>query len=126
MSNIEPSSTSSVKTLIDKASCKVGTRYKLAQALGVVPTQVYDWESGKKPCSAADRARIAAFAGEDAVQELVRATLENAKGDTRRRQLEEVLGKWSRAIGVAAVIVSLVAASLSFGSRQSESQLAFS
>ena len=34
----------SVKTLIDKAANNVGTRYKLAKALGVSPSQVYEWE----------------------------------------------------------------------------------
>lgn len=115
-----------VQELIDKAANRVGSRNKLAKELGVQSSQVYDWYDGRKPCSPADRARIAAFAGEDAVQELVRATLETARGEVRRKQLEQVLGKLSRAIGVVAVIASLVLASLSFGSRDVEGQAAFS
>ena len=104
-----------VKTLIDKAAEKVGTRYKLAQMLGVTPAQIYDWEDGRKPCSAADRARLAGFGGDDAVQELVRATLEKTAGTKRGEQLERLLGKWWRQTGGAANTVVLALASLSFG-----------
>lgn len=113
----------SVKTLIDKASEKCGTRYKLAQNLGVTPTQVYDWEQGRKPCSPADRARLAGFAGEDAVQELVRATLETARGDTRREQLHQLLGKSSRAIGGALGFVVPALISLTSGPAEAASYL---
>ena len=104
-----------VKTLIDKAAKKVGTRYKLAKELGVTPAQIYDWEDGRKPCSAADRARLAGFGGDDAVQELVRATLEKTAGTKRGEQLEKLLGKWSRQTGGALNSVALTLASLSFG-----------
>ncbi len=104
----------SVIHLIDKAAEKCGTRYKLAQALGVAPAQVYDWREGRKPCSPADQARIAAFAGEDALQQLVRATIDQAKGDVRREQLVKVLGKLSHQTGAALVGVLPSLASLSF------------
>ena len=104
-----------VKILIDKASEKVGTRYKLAQMLGVSASTIYDWEEARKTCSPADRARLAGMAGEDAVQELVRATLEKTAGTKRGEQLERLLGKWSHQTGavVNSVLLSLV--SLSFG-----------
>jgi hypothetical protein len=105
----------SVKVLIDKAAAKCGTRYKLAQVMDVSPNQVYDWERGTKPCSPADRARLAGFAGEDAIQELVRATLETARGDTRREQLQQLLGKSSRAIGAALGCGLLALTSLTSG-----------
>jgi hypothetical protein len=104
----------SVQHLIDKAAGKCGTRYKLAQLLGVGTSTVYDWERGTKPCSPADRARLAGFAGEDAVQELVRATLEGAKGTVRREQLEALLKKSSRVIGGVFASVALALASLTF------------
>lgn len=104
-----------IKTLIDKAAEKVGTRYKLAKLLGVTPSRIYDWEEERTVCSAADRARLAGMAGEDAVQELVRATLEKTAGTKRGEQLERLLGKWSHQTGavVNSVLLSLV--SLSFG-----------
>lgn len=113
----------SVQTLIAKASERTGSRIKLAAALGVGTSTVYDWERGTKPCSPADRARLAGFAGEDAVQELVRATLETAKGDRRREQLQKVLGKLSQVTGVAISIVGLVLASLTFSPKPAEAAL---
>jgi DNA-binding transcriptional regulator YdaS (Cro superfamily) len=103
-----------VKALIDKASEKVGSPHKLASLLGLGSSTVYDWRDGRRTCSPADQARIAAFAGEDALQQLVRATLEQAKGDRRREQLQKVLGKLSHQTGavIAGVLPSL--ASLSF------------
>jgi len=90
-----------VKTLIDKAAEKVGNRHKLAKILNCAISQIYDWHAGTKRCSPADRARLADLAGEDALQELVRATLEETAGTTRGDQLESVLGKSSRQIGAA-------------------------
>lgn len=103
-----------VQVLIDKAAKVCGTRYKLAQQLGVTASTVYDWERGTKPCSPADRARLAGFAGDDAVQELVRATLETARGEVRKRQLAQLLEKSSRAIGAVLATVVLALSSLTF------------
>lgn len=105
----------SVQTLIDKASQEVGSPYKLAKMLGVASSQIYDWRDGRKPCSPADRARIAGFAKEDAVQELVRATLEKTEGTLRGEQLRQVLGKWLHQTGEAMHTVVLGLISLSFG-----------
>ena len=104
-----------VKTLIDKAAKTVGSRYKLGKALGVAISQVYDWESGVKTCSPADRARLAGFANEDAVQELVRATIETAKGEVRREQLKTLLGKSLRQTGEVLGIAALSLTSLHLG-----------
>lgn len=104
----------SVKELIDRAAAKTGGNLKLAKALGVGHSKVYDWRDGRQTCSPADRARLAGFAGEDPVQELVRATLENAKGDVRRQQLQQLLEKSSRAIGAVLAGVSLALASWTF------------
>lgn len=80
-----------VKTLIAKAAKKAGSRYKLAKILEVTTSQVYDWESGRKTCSPADRARLAGFGGDKAAEELVTATLESTAGTTRGKQLENML-----------------------------------
>ena len=105
----------SVKALIDKASGKVGNRAKVAKLLGCAPSQIYDWDKGTKRCSPADRARLADLAGEDALQELVRATLEETAGTTRGDQLKSVLGKSSRQIGAALNTVIVGVMSLTFG-----------
>ncbi len=105
---------SQVKTLIDKAVINVGSEAKLARALGIPQTHVTMWKSGVRTCTPPDRARLAGFAGEDATQELVRATIEQSTG-TRKEQLEKVLGKLSRQTGAALHTVGLGLGSLIFG-----------
>lgn len=94
-----------VQTLIDNAVKVVGSKSKLARELGVSPQRINDWFAGICTCSPEDRARVAAFAHEDAVQELVRATLEKHEGTLRGDQLRQVLGKWLQATGGAGRIV---------------------
>ena len=100
--------------LIEKAGSIVGSEYKLAKALGYPQTVLTDWKAGRRTCTPADRARLAGFAREDAVQELVRATIEAAKG-TKREQLMRVLGKASRATGAALHGATLGLVSLTYG-----------
>jgi DNA-binding transcriptional regulator YdaS (Cro superfamily) len=100
--------------LITKAGAIVGSEYKLAKELGIPQSHLSMWKSGTKTCTASDRARLAGFAREDAVQELVRATIEAAKG-TKREQLQRVLGKLSLQTGAAVHSAVLTVASLTFG-----------
>lgn len=100
--------------LIAKAAAIVGSEYKLAQELKLPPQTITGWKAGRRTCTPADRARIAGFAREDAVQELVRATIEAAKG-TKREQLQKVLGKLSLQTGAALHSAVLTVASLAFG-----------
>ena len=104
-----------LQTLIDKAGRLVGNERKLSIALGIPQTHISMWKSGKKACTPPDRARLAALANEDAVQELVRATLANTAGTLRGDQLQTVLGKWLRATGGAAGGVLLSLHNLDFG-----------
>lgn len=105
----------SAKTLIDKASKIVGNRNKLARAMGVNAGVVYDWETERRTCSPEDRARLAGFANEDAVQELVRATLEKTAGTVRGEQLKAVLGKWLHPTGEGLHGVAIAVVSGIFG-----------
>ena len=75
-----------------------GIEYKLAKAMGLPQRVLTDWKAGRRACTPSDRARLAGFAREDAVQELVRATIEQAKG-LKREQLVKVLGKLSLQTG---------------------------
>lgn len=100
--------------LIEKAGSIVGSEYKLAKHLGVAQTVLTDWKAGRRTCTPADRARVAGFARENAVQELIRATIESAKG-LKREQLEQLLGKTSRAIGGGLHSVALATISILFG-----------
>ena len=103
-----------VNDLITKAGLICGSEYKLAKALGVPQQHLSEWKAGRRTCTPADQARLAGFAREDAVQALVRATIEGAKG-LKREQLQAVLGKWSRQTGGAISTVLLSLASLSYG-----------
>lgn len=80
--------------LIEKAAAVVGSESKLAKSMGIPQTNISNWKAGTRTCTPEDRARLAGFAREDAVQELVRATLEKTEGTLRGDQLRQVLGKW--------------------------------
>ena len=109
------SSIESLNLLIAKAGAIAGSEYKLAKAMGVPQTHLSMWKSGAKTCTPPDRARLAGFAKEDAVQELVRATLEQTAGTLRGDQLRQVLGKLSKVTGGALHSVLLGVVSLTFG-----------
>lgn len=87
-----------VNELIEKAAAAAGSRYKLAQMLGVPNSSVYAWEKGK-PCPPGDIALMADIAGLDAQAWLVRATLEKYEGTPKGDQLARVLGKCLLATG---------------------------
>lgn len=93
-----------LKLLIDKAASISGSRYALAKALHAKPSQVYDWEAGRKTCPPGDIALMAAIAGYDPVQWLVRATLEKYEGTEKGDQLARALGKPSPATGEATAL----------------------
>jgi DNA-binding transcriptional regulator YdaS (Cro superfamily) len=98
--------------LITRAAATTGSEYKLATVLGIPQSHISMWKSGVRSCSPEDRARMAALANEDAVQELVRATLEKHQGTKKGDQLFAILGKSLRVTGGASVsaLVGLVSA----------------
>jgi len=100
--------------LIAKAGSIAGSEYKLAKALGIPQQHLTDWKAGRRTCTPRARALLAACAQEDAVQELVRATIDQAKG-LKREQLMRALGKLSRQTGGALHTVALGLVSLTFG-----------
>lgn len=85
----------SVQTLIDTAAVMLGSKYKVAQALGVAHTRLYDWYSGRSACTPEDQARIAAIGGQDAQDALVRAVIERHEGTLKGEQLKAALGEWN-------------------------------
>lgn len=117
-------STDNVRELIKRAAKQAGSEYKLAKMLGVAQQRITNWKDEDGiTCSPADRARLAAIAGEDAVQELVRATLEKHEGTLRGEQLRQVLGKRLQAIGGASTTGAAVALSLASLTATSSAQL---
>lgn len=105
----------SLNLLIAKAGAIAGSEYKLAKAMGIPQQHISAWKSGVKNCTPPDRARLAGFAREDAVQELVRSTLEQTAGTLRGEQLMRVLGKQLQATGAALHTVLLAVVSLISG-----------
>lgn len=79
--------------LIEEAGLIAGSEYKLAKRMGIPQTMLTDWKAGRRACSPADRAILAGIAGQDAKDELVRATLEREEGTRRGLLLGELLGK---------------------------------
>ena len=110
MSNVDE-----ITQLIEKAGTHVGSEYKLAKAMGIPQRTLSDWKANRRTCTPSDRARLAGFAREDAIQELVRATIDGAKG-LKREQLIRVLGKLSPQTGGALHSVVLGILSLTYGS----------
>lgn len=102
---------SSVVELLTRAAEKAGSEYQVAKVLGIPQSHLSEWKNGKRPCSPEDRARMAALANEDAVQELVRATLEKHRGTKKGDQLFAILGKSLQATGGASVTALLGLAS---------------
>jgi DNA-binding transcriptional regulator YdaS (Cro superfamily) len=82
-----------LKNLIEAAADKIGSRYKVAQHLGVSPNRVNDWYHQRQVCQPADQARIADLAGEDAIETLIEATIEQHEGTPRGEQLRAALKK---------------------------------
>lgn len=93
--------TSQIPELIARASATCGNDNKLAGALGVSRMTVSNWKHGKTPCPPEDQASLAAIAGLDPVQVLVRAHLERHEGTAKGDRLMKVLGKSLLATGAA-------------------------
>ena len=91
--------TKQIPELIARASAICGNDNKLAIALGVSRMTVSNWKTGKTPCPPEDQASIAAVAGLDPVQTLVRAHLERHEGTAKGDRLMKVLGKASLVTG---------------------------
>lgn len=106
-----------LNALIAKASGVVGSDAKLARAMGIAQANISLWKAGTRTCTPEDRARLAGFAREDAVQELVRATLEKTEGTLRGEQLRQVLGKWLHQTSAAIGGVFALGLSLTFLTR---------
>lgn len=84
------------KTLIDKASEKLGSQAELARKLGVHRAQITNWKNGNDKCQPADLAAIAYLAGYNAINVLAAATLSEHEGTEKGRVLEAAMGKQIR------------------------------
>ena len=101
-----------VPELLTRASEAVGSQTEVAKLLKVPPQMLSMWKSGAKPCPPEDQARIAAIAGVDPIQTLVRAHIEKHEGTEKGDQLARVLGKFLVATGAAVATSGASAAAI--------------
>lgn len=87
--------------LIDRAKAIAGSDYALSKSIGVSRQRISNWRHGHVPCPVEDQALIAAAAGLDPTEFLVRAVVQKHEGTEKGDRLMRVLGKSSLAIGVA-------------------------
>ena len=103
---------SQVPELIERALAVAGSQAELARLLKVAPPNITVWKKEEKPCPPEDQARIAAIAGIDPVQTLVRAHIEKHEGTEKGDQLARVLGKFLVATGAAVATSGASAAAI--------------
>ncbi len=103
---------SQVPELIERALAVAGSQAELARLLKVTPPNITVWKKEEKPCPPEDQARIAAIAGIDPVQTLVRAHIEKHEGTEKGDQLARVLGKFLVATGAAVATSGASAAAI--------------
>ena len=101
-----------VPELITRACTATGSQTEVAKRLKVPPQMLSMWKSGAKPCPPEDQARLAAIAGIDPIQTLVRAHIEKHEGTEKGDQLARVLGKFLVATGAAVATSGASAAAI--------------
>ena len=92
--------------LIERASVKAGSDYKLAKILHVQRSAVSMWKANKRPCPAGDQALMAAIAGLDAEAWAARAVISQYEGTEKGELLKQALKKALLVTGAAIVSVS--------------------
>jgi len=87
--------------LIDKASEKAGSDYKLAKLIAASPQTVSNWRHAKKTCPIADVVLMAEIAGLKAEEWAARALVSQYEGTSKGDKLYRALGKTLVATGAA-------------------------
>ncbi|MCE4555013.1 hypothetical protein [Pelomonas cellulosilytica] len=88
-----------INTLLDAAKDKTGSDYKTAQLLGVPFQLISDWRGARKNPQPEDHALVAALAGLDAEEALVRAIIEKHRDKPKGERLLSALGNVLRRTG---------------------------
>lgn len=86
----------SLNLLIEKGKSIYGSQRALAEEIGVPETHVSMWAKHRRPCTAPDRAALAAAVNEDPARAALEAvlegiSLENPKGKRAREALARAL-----------------------------------
>ena len=79
--------------LLDRAKSHAGSDYKVAQLLGVQRQVLSDWRNGRKTCTPEDQALLAAVAGLDPEEALIRAVITKHANTAKGERLLTALGK---------------------------------
>lgn len=92
---------SQLNYLIEKGKSIYGSQAGLAAALGKPDTHVSMWKAGKRPCTAPDRAELAAAVNEDPIEAAIEAVLEGVMDETEggrkaKAALEAALANWRK------------------------------
>ena len=103
---------STITYLLDEAKKKTGSDSETGRRVGVSPQRVNDWRHDRKPAAPEDYALVAAIAGLDANEALVRALLERHANTAKGEALLSALGKWLRPTGAAATLLGFVSGAL--------------
>lgn len=67
----------SIETLIQKASEVAGSQRKVAELLGITPSNLVEMKQGKRPCNWRVRGGLRAIAGEDPARAFMTAMAED-------------------------------------------------
>lgn len=115
---------STLTALLDRAKEKTGSDYKTAKLLGITPQQVSDMRHGRLNAQPEDHALIAAVAGLDAEEALVRAVLEKHANKPKGERLLSALGNVLRRTGEAVTLLLFASVGLATSPGTAEAALA--
>jgi hypothetical protein len=87
--------------LIDQASAKAGSDYKLAKMIDVSRGNVSDWRAGTRKCPVADVVLMAEIAGLESDKWAARALVKQYEGTPKGDMLYRALGKALLVTGAA-------------------------
>lgn len=85
--------------LIDLASAKAGSDYKLAKLVEVTPQTISNWRHAKKTCPVGDVVLMADIAGLKSEEWAARAIVNRYEGTSKGEKLTRALGKALAATG---------------------------
>lgn len=88
-----------VEKLIALAAEKIGSEYRVAQAIGATQQRLNDWKHHRAPCMPEDRLLLADAAGVDPLPEIREAMLERWEGKPKGERLRAAFAKHLQNVG---------------------------
>lgn len=96
---------STINALLDAAEKKTGSDYQTAKLLGKPRQEISNWRHGVRSAQPEDHALVAALAGLDPEEALVRAVLEKHANTSKGERLLSVLGNVLHRTGAAVTLL---------------------